>query len=230
MKHIWIIGTGGIALATYRLYSKRDDCSVRLIGRKEVQENNFAKVNSNDEGQISDFIIKNGIPDVVIVATGLLSNQSHGPEKTIASFTSDWFDENLKANFYPGVFWCKSLTAHLKRKDAIKFVILSARVGSISDNQLGGWYSYRISKAALNMFVRNTANEWRYKYPQSIILAYHPGTVDTNLSKPFQNSGIKKLFTPDEAAHNLKQNIDNLDDPKIWSGQLIDWRGDIVQP
>lgn len=84
------------------------------------------------------------------------------------------------------------------------FATISARVGSVSDNHLGGWYSYRASKAALNMMLKNLSIELARKYPHALVLGLHPGTVDTKLSKPFQaSSGGKKLFTPEESAAYL---------------------------
>jgi len=104
------------------------------------------------------------------------------------------------------------------------FAALSARVGSISDNRLGGWHAYRASKAALNMLIRNYAIEQARRAPGSICVGLHPGTVDTPLSAPFQ-SGVPegRLFTADEAAAHLLDVIDGLT-PEA-SGRCLDWAG-----
>ncbi|NBR34275.1 MAG: short-chain dehydrogenase [Rhodobacteraceae bacterium] len=104
------------------------------------------------------------------------------------------------------------------------FAALSARVGSISDNQLGGWYAYRASKAALNMILKNAAIEAARRYKLSVVVGLHPGTVDSSLSKPFQgNVREGKLFGPEYAADHLIRVIDNLTPDQ--SGKCFAWDG-----
>ncbi len=106
---------------------------------------------------------------------------------------------------------------------------MSARVGSTSDNRLGGWYSYRASKAALNMLVRTAAIELSRTRPLSLCVALHPGTVDTALSKPFQRGvPASRLFSPDHAARHLVQVIDAL--PVSPSGRCFAWDGQVIEP
>ena len=107
------------------------------------------------------------------------------------------------------------------------FAVLSARVGSIGDNRLGGWYGYRAGKAALNQLIRTLAIEDKRRNDRGIVVALHPGTVDTGLSKPFQQSG-RDLFRPDRAAVQLLDVLDGLKAPD--SGKLFDWEGKEVQP
>ena len=102
-------------------------------------------------------------------------------------------------------------------------------MGSISDNRLGGWYGYRASKAALNMIIKNAAIEAAGRNPQAIIVGLHPGTVDSNLSKPFQaNVPEGKLFTPDFSAERLWQVLETLR-PKH-SGKCLAWNGEEIAP
>jgi NAD(P)-dependent dehydrogenase (short-subunit alcohol dehydrogenase family) len=115
----------------------------------------------------------------------------------------------------------------LRRDTRSVFAVLSARVGSITDNRLGGWHSYRASKAALNMLVRNFAIELTARNPQAIAIAIHPGTVDTSLSKPFQRSlpdGC--LFQPDQSATQILSVIDKLSAAD--SGSLFAWNGEQI--
>jgi len=129
----------------------------------------------------------------------------------------------------PSLLFSKYITMSLKRNSTLKMICFSARVGSISDNRLGGWHSYRMSKAMLNMLVRNVSIEWKLKSPHSIIVGYHPGTVDTNLSKPFtDNVDEKKLFNPEKAAAYCLNVIDKLTIDK--SGLLLDWNNQIIAP
>ena len=103
-------------------------------------------------------------------------------------------------------------------------VIAMAMVGSISDNRLGGWYGYRASKTALNQFVKTLANECRMKYPNASIVAIHPGTTDTGLSRPFQrNVRAGKLYTPKQTATRILRIAESVDQAQ--SGQFINWDG-----
>lgn len=105
----------------------------------------------------------------------------------------------------------------------------SARVGSISDNKLGGWHSYRMTKAMLNMLIRNIAIECRFKSPGSIIFGYHPGTVNTSLSKPFQSSlNGKSLFSAEQAANYFLNTIEKI--KKEDSGFLFGWQYKQIKP
>jgi NAD(P)-dependent dehydrogenase (short-subunit alcohol dehydrogenase family) len=109
------------------------------------------------------------------------------------------------------------------------FAVLSARVGSISDNRLGGWYGYRASKAALNMLIKTLAIEVRRTRPEAICAALHPGTVDTSLSKPFQkNVRQGQLFAADTAAEKLLEVINSLTPAQ--SGDCFAWDGKQVLP
>ena len=108
------------------------------------------------------------------------------------------------------------------------FAALSARVGSIGDNRIGGWHSYRASKAALNMLIRNYAIELGRTHSQAVCVALHPGTVDTALSEPFQaNLPEGQLTAPGQAARNLLDVLDGLGSED--SGQLFDWAGKRVE-
>ena len=107
------------------------------------------------------------------------------------------------------------------------FAALSARVGSISDNRLGGWHAYRASKAALNQLLRTIAIEHARTSSEGIVIGLHPGTVDTGLSKPFQR-GVKTLFTPARSAGHLLAVIDAA--APAMSGRVYDWQGAEIAP
>ena len=109
------------------------------------------------------------------------------------------------------------------------FAALSARVGSISDNRIGGWYGYRAAKAALNMTIRNLAIELGRTHKQALCVGLHPGTVDTALSEPFQkNVAPERLFTPDYAAIRMLSVLDQLTPAD--SGKCLAWDGAEIQP
>ena len=133
----------------------------------------------------------------------------------------------FEANTFTPMRVLAALSPLLKRATAPRIAVLSARVGSIGDNRLGGWYSYRGSKAALNMMLKCAALELRRLNPAAKLIAYHPGTVDTPLSKPFQgNVDPQTLQTPEHAAAALDR---VLSDAKV-DGELgyLDWRGETI--
>ncbi|MGR5258700.1 SDR family NAD(P)-dependent oxidoreductase [Vibrio astriarenae] len=162
--------------------------------------------------------------DIVINCVGILHTDNITPEKTIQSFDVDFFKRNIETNTLPTLLLAKHLQTHLKSKYATYFVALSAKVGSIEDNQLGGWISYRASKAALNMSIKTIAIEWRAKLPRCCVIAFHPGTIDTPLSAPFQpRIPSHQLRQPEWLASKLHQLLHKLEQSD--SGQLIDYNG-----
>ena len=146
------------------------------------------------------------------------------PEKSIKSFNSEIASKNIKINTIGPALVIKYLYGLLDKQQKTVIAALSARVGSIDDNRLGGWYSYRLSKAALNMFIKTTSIELSRIYPKTICLALHPGTVDTKLSKPFKKNIPKdKNFLPKFSVKKMLNVIDeiSIDD----SGSFISWDG-----
>lgn len=168
-------------------------------------------------------------PSLIFVATGLLHNEKQGPEKSLRELDSDWMVENYKVNAVGPALVAKHFMPLMPKDRITKFAAISARVGSISDNRLGGWYGYRASKAALNMMIRNLSIEWSRINKRSIVVALHPGTVDTALSQPFQANVPKgKLFDKDRSALQL---LDVLDDLKpADSGKFFAWDGAEILP
>ena len=121
----------------------------------------------------------------------------------------------------------KSIEKFIRPELPFSYASLSARVGSIGDNRLGGWYSYRASKAAQNQFLKTLSIEWRRKFPLSIVSILHPGTCDTKLSKPFQSAVPKgKLFTPAKSTEYLI-NIISSQKPAD-SGKFLAWDSSVI--
>lgn len=145
-----------------------------------------------------------GAVDMVIVASGLLHAEGLVPEKSLRDLSGEKFAALFAVNTIGPALVMKHFLPGLPREKRGVFAVLSARVGSISDNRLGGWYAYRASKAALNMLVRNAGIEMARQWKQSIVVGLHPGTVDSQLSKPFQNSSTReRLMTPEDSANRL---------------------------
>lgn len=142
--------------------------------------------------------------DWVINAVGTLHIKDTGPEKSLRQVDSQFFLDSMAINTLPSLLIGKYFLQHFCRAEMPICATISARVGSIGDNKLGGWYSYRCSKAALNMAIKNMSIEWQRSVPKGCIVALHPGTTDTELSKPFQkNVAPEKLFSPIKTASFL---------------------------
>lgn len=165
--------------------------------------------------------------DFIYCSIGMLHQDKQRPEKTLKSLTSDFMLANLQANTVEPAMWLQRLMPHLAKQPRAKLLWLSAKVGSITENQLGGWYSYRASKAALNMLVKTAAIELRRLYPELILVTLHPGTTDTELSKPFQlNLAKGQLQSTEDTAKRLALVADNL--VKTQHGHLLNWDGQIL--
>ncbi len=162
---------------------------------------------------------------LVIDATGFLHDQVQMPEKTWRELDPAHLARAFAVNAIGPALIMKHLLPLLPRKGKTVFATLSARVGSIGDNRLGGWYSYRASKAALNQLVRTAAVELRRRRPEAICVALHPGTVDTGLSSPFGKDGLE-VQRPEKAAERLLAVIDGLDASQ--TGGFYDHRGKAI--
>ena len=165
--------------------------------------------------------------DLILIATGLLQGEGISPEKNLRALSHDSLAKSYESNVIGPAMSAKYLAPLLRRDKKAVFAALSARVGSISDNRLGGWYAYRAAKAALNMILKTLAIETQRRFKNQIILGLHPGTVDTGLSKPFQgNVPEGKLFTPEFSAEKLLGVIDSAEAKD--SGALFDWAGERI--
>ena len=142
----------------------------------------------------------------VYVCTGVLHGEDVQPEKRLEQFCAGAFEAVMRVNAALPLRWLQALLPQLKEAERCCFSAISARVGSIGDNGLGGWYSYRASKAALNMLLKTASIECARRAKGLKLLAFHPGTTDTELSKPFQaNVPEGKLFSTEFVAERLFQ-------------------------
>lgn len=164
-------------------------------------------------------------PDLVIVATGVLTLPGGtGPERTYRKLDPSAMQQVLLMNTIGPAIIAKHLLPLFPRDRRTVFAALSARVGSIGDNWMGGWHSYRASKAALNMLLKNFAIELGRTHKLAVVAGLHPGTVDTALSEPFQgNVPAPQLFTPQRSAESLLDVLDGLEPSD--SGGVFDWAG-----
>ncbi|MEM1131646.1 MAG: SDR family NAD(P)-dependent oxidoreductase [Pseudomonadota bacterium] len=210
-----------------------DEGAFATIHRLTLSNNGNAHIDLQDEASIeaaAKRIDAHEIPvTLVICASGLLHDGDRQPEKALRDLNADWLMQNYAVNAIGPALVAKYFLALMPRKQRCIFAAISARVGSISDNRLGGWHGYRASKAALNMLIRNIAIEWSRRNERSIAVALHPGTVDTGLSAPFQsNVAPGKLFSPERAAMQLLDVLDEL--RPVDTGKLFAWDGQEIAP
>ena len=183
-----------------------------------------------DEQALQHKLKQSGLTiDRIICCIGVLHQApQHMPEKKLADLNRAQLDSYFSTNTVLPVLWTQLLAKYCA-KSRVECVWFSARVGSIKDNRLGGWYGYRASKAALNMMAKTVAIEQARSHRNWIMLCYHPGTVDTALSEPFQrNVKPEKLFTADFSAQQLVELLPTLEASADayfidWEGQTVEW-------
>lgn len=163
----------------------------------------------------------------LVICNGVLQGEGYRPERALSYLDSSAMERVFAVNTFLPMRVLSALSPVLKQSSSPRIAVLSARVGSIGDNRLGGWYSYRASKAALNMMLKCAALELKRLNRRAKLIAYHPGTVDTPLSKPFQ-AGVAadKLFSTERAAEALDRVIAGVEA----DGELsyLDWRGEAI--
>ncbi|MBP7469051.1 MAG: SDR family NAD(P)-dependent oxidoreductase [Thauera sp.] len=217
-----VIGTGGIGGALAEaLRSAAEYDEVVVLGRRSTPALDLL-----DEASIAAaarWLAARGAPELVIDATGILHGPAMAPEKSWRELDPATLAQAFAINAIGPALLMKHFLPLLPRDRRAVFATLSAKVGSIGDNRLGGWYAYRASKAALNQFVRTASIELRRGRPQAICVALHPGTVDTGLSAPFAKSGLQ-VQAPALAAQRLLTVLGGLKAED--SGQFFDYRGE----
>ena len=182
-----------------------------------------------DEAAVATWAKGLGEIDWLINAIGILHTTEHGPEKSIRQIDPSFFLESVAVNALPTLLLAKHTQVAFHHRRPAIFAAISAKVGSIEDNRLGGWFSYRASKAALNMGLRTLSIEWRRTLPHVAVAALHPGTTDTALSRPFQKNVPKaQLFKPDYSVRRMLEVLDGLrpaDSGKFraFDGELLPW-------
>ncbi len=233
--HYVVVGASGALGAEFvEQLAARDDIShVTALSRSD---RSFAshKVTSGhidfmDEASIEKAASYSDHVDGVIVATGMLHDGALMPEKALKELSAENMQAVYMVNTVGPMLIAKHFLPKFSRDSRGVFAVISARVGSVSDNRLGGWHSYRASKAALNMLLKNASIEMKRTHPESIIVGLHPGTVDSDLSKPFQRHVPEgKLFTSEHSVSHMLSVLYGLyakDSGKLFAydGTRIEW-------
>jgi NAD(P)-dependent dehydrogenase (short-subunit alcohol dehydrogenase family) len=218
-----VIGArGGIGRAIVDALTHRGTFS-EVIGLHRSSEPPIDLMNEASIEMAAQWAAAKGVPiRLIIIATGILKGEGVSPEKSLRDLDSSVLARSLAINTIGPALIAKHFLPLLPREGRCVFAALSARVGSIGDNQLGGWYGYRASKAALNQIIRTAATEVKRTRPEAICLALHPGTVSTPLSAPFVKSGLD-VQSPEQAAARLLSVIDAT--TPIENGAFLDHLG-----
>lgn len=235
--NVAVIGaSGGIGSALcHALAGSNAVRTVHALSRTRIRFNDQSirstHVDLLNESSIADAaeqLGKAGALDLVIVATGMLHRGDLQPERAMREIDGANMLDVLRVNTVGPALAAKHFLPIMRRKDKSVFAALSARVGSIGDNRLGGWVSYRTSKAALNMTIKTLAIEHARRCPDAAVVALHPGTVATPLSEPFRSRvPPANLFEPDTSAAHVLRVIDNLSHAD--TGVFLAWDGSEIQ-
>ena len=188
----------------------------------EIDYYNEATFKNLDEISQLDSISK------IIIATGILHTDQIRPEKSIDSIAGEDMRNVFQVNVFGPILLVKKLLPLIKKSKGVKIVFLTARVGSISDNLLGGWHSYRSSKSALNMMIKNLAIELKRLNKEHVVIGIHPGTVKSHLSEPFLRHVKHDIFNPKESVDLMTQVISKVSQTD--SGKCFDFSGKVIEP
>lgn len=221
-----VLGASG-AIGSALAAQLRDDprcAKVLALGRSSTPAVDFDAPATIAEAAHS--LAPQGPWNLLLMATGMLHGPTGTPEKRLAGLHAEHMAASFAVNTIGPALALAHFAPQLAQGERSVVAVLSAKVGSIGDNRLGGWYSYRASKAALNMVVKTAAIELARTHPQAVVAALHPGTVDSALSAPFR--GTKIWRSARDAAHDLLAVIDGLqphDSGGFWAydGQRLPW-------
>jgi NAD(P)-dependent dehydrogenase (short-subunit alcohol dehydrogenase family) len=228
-------GSGGIGAALVRRWEHDGQYSkVFTSSRHREQGRNKLTLDLSDESSIAraaenlKTLLQNTRLSSIVICSGFLHDNEISPERRLANLNAAAFEKAMTINALGPLLIAKHFSPLLPASSPSRLLALSARVGSISDNRLGGWFSYRCSKAALNQGFQTLAIELGRTKPYCIVTLFHPGTVDTPLSKPFKrNVPQERLFTTEKAAQQLDEVMHARRDPK--APIFVDWAGKPVE-
>ena len=232
MKALVIGASGGIGRAFATQLAERDSMR-QVIAACRRGEAAFAHpkvawraLDVTDEASVAGLAAEMSEVDWLVYAAGVLHTPGHGPEKALRQLDADFLLLNMQVNALGTLLVARHFAPAFRHRRPARFAAVSAKVGSVTDNRLGGWYSYRMSKAALNMGLKTLAIEW---LPNVCVAALHPGTTDTALSRPFQaNVPEGGLFPPERSVGHMLEILDRLgpeDSGRFWSwdGSELPW-------
>ena len=214
--------SGGIGNSIFSLLKRKN---FKVYGFSRTTEGNNNIISEKYFKVLSHKLIEQNIKiKILINAIGFLHDNYYSPEKKLQDINIDYMKKCFEINTIPSALMIKYLCPLMIKEEKSIFASISAKVGSISDNYLGGWYSYRASKAALNQIIKTSSIEQKRLNKNLIMVSVHPGTVNTKLSSPF--IGKREVQTPSEAATKIINVLENLTLED--SGLLFDYNNNII--
>ena len=224
--HALVVGMGGIGRALAEALPRRAPGLRLWTAGRQGAELALDLGNDGDLQRLADMAASGALSPLrlVLCTAGLLHEGPLQPEKRLSQVRRAHLEQSFRVNAWGPLLLAQALEPALPRGMASHFASLSARVGSIGDNRLGGWYAYRAAKAAQNQLLRTLALEWRRRLPEVCVTLLHPGTTTTPLSAPFRSQvPAEKLFSPSRAAGHL---LDVLEPRSAeQSGEFLAWDG-----
>lgn len=230
--HALVVGAGGIGSALLQALPQRaPELVLWSAGRREGGERHL-RLDLEDDSSLAALAATASRLQplrLVICTAGLLHDGPLQPEKRLSQVRRSQLQRSFAVNAWGPLLLAQAIETALPRQLPSHFASLSARVGSIADNRLGGWYAYRAAKAAQNQLLSTLALEWRRRLPLACVTLLHPGTTATALSQPFR-AGVpaERLFSPQRAAQHLLQVLEQQTPERsgsflAWDGQPIPW-------
>ena len=235
-ENIIIAGsTGAIGGEFTELYANNSNVEKIIALSRKPTNTNHNKIQSVEIDYYNEATFKN-LDEIsqldsiskIIIATGILHTDQIRPEKSIDSIAGEDMRKVFQVNIFGPILLVKKLLPLIKKSKGVKIVFLTARVGSISDNVLGGWHSYRSSKSALNMMIKNLAIELKRLNKEHVVIGIHPGTVKSHLSEPFLRHVKHDIFNPKESVDLMTQVISKVSQTD--SGKCFDFSGKVIEP
>ena len=219
-----VVGASGALGQAFVQHFERDPACAEVIGVSRSTSPGFDLEDAASIERLAQALLPRGPFHWIVDATGALTVDGVGPEKSLAMLDATALQRSFAINAIGPALLLRHLAPALPKDDAI-YAKLSARVGSISDNRKGGWYGYRASKAALNMMLQTAAIELQRRNPRLRVVALQPGTVDSRLSEPFQ-AGVSELLRPDDSVAGMMQAMMALE--PVAGAYFIDYRGKLI--
>jgi NAD(P)-dependent dehydrogenase (short-subunit alcohol dehydrogenase family) len=216
-----IIGSSGTIGSAFLELLQADPRCGEAIGIHRHSNPAIDYADESSIGMAAQALASSGPFHLIINAIGILHTEAWSPEKKLADVSYGQLEPLFQINAFGPAVTLAKFSALLSKDNAIMAVI-SAKVGSIEDNRLGGWYSYRASKAAMNMLLKTTSIELRRTQPNTKLIALHPGTVVSRLSKPFKGEHIGRSAI--DAARDMLTVLNQL--PPSESGSFYSYSGE----
>ena len=223
--HALVVGSSGALGAAFVKYLRMDRRCESVSELSRTTHPGFDLSRPDDFPDLLESLEMPAALNLIVDATGALSQSGLGPEKSLRALKAAQLRLTMDVNAIGPMLLLSALMPCIKKSGRVLYIKLSARVGSISDNHKGGWYSYRSSKAALNMMLQSAALEWQRTNPAAQVIALQPGTVYSRLSKDFLHA-TTPYVTADESVQSALLALDKLEAKT--GAQFVDYRGNSI--